>query len=378
MSGVEAANESGTGLQHESIAGNVSTPEKVAANGKPAEDTSEEDNGGHSTSGAICKCGQIHVRRGDRVRRGPAPMNDYEESVAVGDLGTIVRVGPRQETVLVKWDRSPTAFSYVWPDPGGDVVAPAGFKDIACDVAKVQNCTGLSCIAAEEILRCAKFDVQEVLDAVGKARVKETGDVGKIVTHDPRDQALSWKLQFSDRSDWFSADEVVPLVEQCEDKLRKSPELFHQVRILPESLTVQDMFDAIRPCDCGAERCAGGLQWSSRADKHLGREAVVLKRDEKDDTFLVETVGPCECKIWYPRLALQPVFNPDLEDKPAFKAGERAECRMDNGWLLGSVNEVLWDGPNRTGPVPYTVTLDDGRSIYVPNANLIRRPAGNL
>lgn len=98
----------------------------------------------------------------------------------------------------------------------------------------------------------------------------------------------------------------------------------------------------------------------------------MLKIDEKDDTVLVETIGPCECKIWYPRLAVTPVYNPDLADKLLFEVNARVQCRMDNGWLSGVVNEVLWDGPDRKGSCPYTVTLDDERSIFVPHARLIR------
>jgi len=306
--------------------------EQVSTQIKSAEKDASKEEDGHSRSGVVCSCGQIHVRRGDRVRRGPAPANDDEEGIITGFLGTIVRVGERQESVMIKWDRSPSdeAQSYIWPDPEGHVVAPALFSELSEDVIEVQKLSGLSSSAAEELLRRVGFDLVQ-------ARVLAQG----------RD-------------------------ETCEEHFRQAPQLFHQVRILPDSLLVQQWFDGLAPCPCSEQRCRGGLQWSSRADKHLGREGAVLKIDEKDDTVLVETIGPCECKIWYPRLAVTPVYNPDLSDKLLFEVNTRVQCRMDNGWLAGVVNEVLWDGPNRKGSCPYTVTLDDERSIFVPNARLIR------
>jgi len=201
------------------------------------------------------------------------------------------------------------------------------FCDVAEDVTVLKKLTGLSSFAAEELLRSAGFDLARAQSRVDQVR---------------------------------------------EGDLRNPPKLYHHVRMLPDSMLVQQWFDSVPPCQCGQQTCHGGLTWSSRADKHLGREAVVLKIDEKDDTVLVETVGPCECKIWYPRLAVEPVYNPDLSFKPSLAVNARVECRMEHGWLPGVVNEVLWDGADRKGPIPYTVTLDDGRSVNVPNACLIR------
>jgi len=231
---------------------------------------------------------------------------------------------------MVKWDRSleDMAYTYTWPDPDGLILSPASFFDVAPDVVQVQKTTGLSCVAAEELLRRSDFDMTKALSLA-----HTTG----------------------------------------EEQLRKAPQLYHQIYILPESLLVQKWFDALRPCSCNGPHCRGGLQWSSRADKHLGREGLVLKIDNDDDTVLVETIGPCQCKIWYPRLAVEPVYNPDLADKPLHKVNDRVECRMEDGWLAGVVNEVLWDGPNRMGSCPYTVTLDDGRAICVPQVHLIRK-----
>lgn len=113
--------------------------------------------------------------------------------------------------------------------------------------------------------------------------------------------------------------------------------------------------------------------WSSRAEKHLGREGMVLQIDPSDDTVLVETSGPCECKIWYPRLAVVPIFDPDLEDEPQFKVDDQVECKMQTGWQRGVVKEVLWWKHHRCGPVPYTVVLSTGAHIFVPSASLIRK-----
>jgi len=320
-------------MQHErspdaaSLSPHAERPSPPSPQMKKEDHDHKED--GHSRSGVVCKCGQIHVRRGDRVCRGPSPTTDDERGIRAGDLGTIARVGAGQETVIVKWDRTcpDKAHTYTWPDPDGLVVCPAFFGQVAEDVAELQKSSGLSSFAAEESLRRVHFDLS-------KARAE-----------------VAWV---------------------CEKDLRNPPKLYHHVRVLPDSLLVQQWFDAIPPCKCGQQTCHGGLTWSSRADKHLGREAIVLKIDEKDDTVLVETVGPCECKIWYPCLAVEPVYNPDLSFKPSLTVNSRVECRMEQGWLPGIVNEVLWNGLDRKGPIPYTVTLDDGRSVNVPNACLIR------
>jgi len=285
---------------------------------------------GHSRTGVVCKCGQIHVRRGDRVRRGTATSEVDGLDIAVGQLGTVVRVyDPGQESVLVKWDRSESSHSYIWPDPTAQVLEPACYSDIGEDTAEVQAATSLSSFAAEELLRRVDFkSPQAAVEAAGN--------------------------DFSEGS------------------LRKEPELFHRVRLLPDSQLVQRWFDKLPPCQCSRPGCTGGVHWTSRADKHLGREGLVLKIDDSDDTVLVETKGPCDCQLWYPRLAVSPVFDPDLQDEPLFKVSGRVECRMEHGWERGVVEEVLWQGPIRRGPCPYTVTLDSGKTIFVPTVNLIR------
>jgi len=285
------------------------------------EDDSAKLEDGHTRSGVVCSCGQVHVRRGDRIRRGHLESDVDEFDVTVGQLGTIVRIGQGEESVTIKWDRCEKVHSYMWPDPEMLILAPAGFGEVAEDVIELQKQTGWSSIAAEESLRLG---------------AKES-------------EAMS------------------------EEQLREPIKPYHRVRILPDKLLVQQWFDGLKPCQCNKPNCSGGVQWSSRANKHLGREALVLKVDESDGTAMVETRGPCTCKIWYPRLALAPVYDPDLEIKPEFKVGDRVECKMEN-WEKGKVTEVLWQGADRTGPVPYSVKLDNGQEISVPYYSLIRRP----
>eukprot|EP00913_Durusdinium_trenchii_P016727 g15724.t1 len=139
---------------------------------------------------------------------------------------------------------------------------------------------------------------------------------------------------------------------------------------------------------------------------------MIMQIDSNDDTVLVETSGICECKIWYPRLAVVPVYDPDLEEEPQFNVNDHVECKMQildrlertvflttgfgvvsrvvsdwdrdrsvltprSGWEPGVVKEVLWLKGQRCGPVPYTVVLDNGTSIFVPLVSLIR-PSGGV
>lgn len=283
----------------------------------------------------VCSCGQVHVRRGDRIRRGPVQSEIDEEDVSLGQLGTIVRIGEGQESVTVKWDRcsGDKVHCYTWPDPDGLILAPASFSEVTEDVNRVQGLTGLSSAAAEELLRRVGFESPEA--AVG-LHGRSSGEL-------------------------------------TESNLRIPIKPFHRVRLLPDKVLVQQWFDTVPPCKCNNARCSGGVQWSSRAEKHLGREGLVLKVDNADGTVLVETRGPCNCQIWYPRLALQPAYDPDLADKPEFEVNDRVECKMRDGWEKGVVKEVLWRGRERSGPCPYSVVLDSGSDIFVPNVSLIRR-----
>jgi len=311
-----------------------STIDRKHSAAKPIEHESGSPGNSHSRSGILCKCGQIHIRRGDRVQRGPKQLDNEEVDALVGQLGTIVRVGKDQESVNVKWDRSVSGKvnHYVWPDPDGLVLAPASFTDVADDVIKLRERTGLSSAAAEECLRRTGFDAVKAAKLCG-ATPENHGE----------------------------AD------------LRNPPMLFHRVRILPDSLLVQQWFDNCLPCRCNRPACHGGLQWSSRADNHLGREAIVLKIDTDDDTVQVQTCGRCSCQIWYPRLAVEPVYDPDLEDTPLFDVNDAVECKMADGWKRGVVHDVTWRGANRRGPCPYAVLLHDGEHILVPHVDLIRK-----
>jgi hypothetical protein len=209
------------------------------------------------------------------------------------------------------------------------VLEPVSFREVAADVIEIQEKIGFSSAAVEALLQQANFKKDCVL-----AR---------------QYQGLS------------------------EENLRKKTRLFHHVRILPDLELVQQLFDAIQPYQCNNARCRGGVQWGSDAEKHLGREGILLKIDKDDDTVLVETIGACQCRVWFPRLAVEPVFNMDLSEEPLFEVHARVECRMENGWSMGVVEQVLWHGPDRYGPCPYTVKLDDGRSIFVPHTHLIRQ-----
>jgi len=328
-----------------------SSPKKVTASGleeqehlsgpaevnkRAEEDSGHLGHGGHGRSGTVCKCGQVHVRRGDRVRRGPGSgESEGNGEVAAGQLGTIVRVAGGQESVTVRWDRSPDEklHSYIWPDPDGHVLAPASYREVDEDVCTVQKQTGLSSAAAEELLRRVGFKAPE--DASAKVNAAEASEI-------------------------------------CEEKLRKPLQLFHRVRILPDSVLLQQWFDSTPPCKCKRSGCSGGVKWTSRADKHVGREAVLLQIDASDDTVLVQTCGPCECEIWYPRLAVAPAYDPDLADALLFKLKDLVECKTNAGWERGVVDQVLWTGGHRLARHPYQVTLASGTTVTVPSFELIR------
>lgn len=299
-----------------------------------SESSSEEE----TKRSSRCRCGRMHIRRGDRVKRGPCTKT--EDNIMEGQLGSIVRL--LEGSVLVKWDRYPKVYQYGWPHPDSEVLGSASFTEVAPDAQKLQQLTlephlgtGLSSAAAEELL---------------------------MRVHPPE---MRQQIALEDLANCGR--------QLGEEQLRRKPDLFHRVRLLPDKRLVQQWFDKSKPCQCQQSGCCGGVMWSSRAEKHLGREAMVLQIDPSDDTVLVETSGPCECKIWYPRLAVVPVFDPDLEDEPQFKVDDQVECKMQTGWQPGVVKEVLWWKQHRCGPVPYIVILSTGASIFVPLASLIRK-----
>jgi hypothetical protein len=296
----------------------------------PAAEAIYED--GHRSSGALCKCGLIHVRRGDRVRRGPLILDQDRAFVSEGHLGTIARIGQGQEGVFVKWDRCLQMFKYTWPDPECHVLAPASYREVAEDIVEMQSETHMSSIALERLLR-----------AQGGANPRRSKKAFRPI-----------------------------LGNKTEDELREGIRLYHRVRIIPDAELVQEWFDCSPPCGCGKKNCTGGIRWTANAEKHLGREGYLLKIDEFDQSVLVCTTGPCTCQIWYPRLAVEPTYDPDIADLPSYEIGRTVECKMQDGWKKGRVTQVFWRGDMRTGPHPYEVLLDCGQAIIVPRADLIR------
>jgi hypothetical protein len=192
------------------------------------------------------------------------------------------------------------------------------FSEIPREVLSVQSQTGLSSVAATEFLR--RTNARQV---------------------------------------------VAPL----EDELRSPAQLFHRCRVLPDQALVNQMFDACPPCQCSRLDCRGGVRWNQQASRHLGREGYVLKVDERDSTVLVELVGRCTCKVWYPARAVQKVFDPDVAVEPRFRVGAHVESKIDGTWHRGTVSRVWWrptSGWGNRPTVPYSVKLEDGRSVFAP------------
>jgi len=151
----------------------------------------------------------------------------------------------------------------------------------------------------------------------------------------------------------------------------RQPELrlFFRCRILPDQDLVRRWFDAVPPCPCTNPSCTGGVRWCESASKHLGREAYVLRIDERDQTVRVELTGRCNCKVWYPRLALEPVMDPDTATPPRFPVGTRVSCRQSwlpgYAWLPGTIDRVWWrrEGWGNMSTYPYRIRVDDGLSV---------------
>lgn len=97
----------------------------------------------------------------------------------------------------------------------------------------------------------------------------------------------------------------------------------------------------------------------------------MVEVDTSDDTVLIAMAGRCNCKIWFPCLAAEPVYDPDMATEPRFQLGTRVDCRMPDAWYTGTIDR-LWcrpvDWDNRP-TAPYRVKLDDGSSITVPFDN---------
>jgi len=296
---------------------------------------------GHRTSaaGSVCSCGKIHIHRGDRVQRGPGWASGDEDG-GVGQIGTVVRDEESSESVFVHWDLSLSnqVHHYSWPsDPTCHQVMHTHFEDIAPDVLLVKLRTGLSSAASVELLR----------------RTVAARGLG--------DDLVAAALQAFEgsRAERHALDE---------SNLRTPLKLFDRCHVLPEKELVKQWFDACSPCPCPNPDCTGRVRWNPRAEKHLGREGYVLKIDERDDTVFVEVVGRCSCKVWYPRLAVDPVLDLDTAEEPRFQVGTRVECNIDNGWALGTIKRIWWrqEGWGNRSTAPYQIKLDDGRMIFCP------------
>eukprot|EP00913_Durusdinium_trenchii_P025666 g24089.t1 len=97
--------------------------------------------------GCRCPCGRMHVRRGDRVKRGKGQAEDGRRMARRGVCGVCGEATwPKEESdargrVLVKWDRLPKVHQYSWPGPESDVLQSAPFWELAADVQKLQELT---------------------------------------------------------------------------------------------------------------------------------------------------------------------------------------------------------------------------------------------
>lgn len=262
------------------------------------------------------------------MRRGPAWNPTCTDDGGEGQLGTVVRCEESSGRVFVQWDCDGLGEvrSYAWPiEPSGHEVQHVTFQEIAADNLEISERTGLSSAAVTELRRRCGLGrtIEEVLEAA---------------------QGLE------------------------EGTLRRSPKRFQRVRLLPDERLVRAWFDAVPPCNCGQPSCSGGIKWNPSAERHLGREGCVLRVDPSDDTVQVELCGRCNCKLWLPRLAVDPVYDPDTEAATRFSVGSRVECNMDAGWRSGIIQELWVRGQNwgNRPTAPYAVTLDDGSSIIAP------------
>mmetsp|Transcript_6028 Transcript_6028/g.16896 ORF Transcript_6028/g.16896 Transcript_6028/m.16896 type:complete len:477 (-) Transcript_6028:521-1951(-) len=307
----------------------------------PEEEQSDHsDDGRHGSfgPGTVCTCGRIHARRGDRVRRGPC-WNHRSEDGGDGQLGTIVRDEENAGTVFVMWDASAVGHvhAYAWPlDPAQHELVHVPFEEVSATVAVIRERIHLSSVAVTVLLR--RFGVQA--------------------------------LQHTDDLTLGSMP--------GEESLREPLQLFHRCRVLPDADLVRRWFDACPPCPCSRPHCRGGARWNEGAERHLGREGYVLKVDQRDDTVLVGISGRCTCKVWYPRLAVHLVYDPDTADQPRFSAGARVECQLEDGaWYKGNVDRVWFRTPDwgNRPTAPYSVKLDNGSSIVAPrDSSEIIRP----
>lgn len=288
--------------------------------------------------GELCSCGRVHLLRGDRVKRGPALVG-HARNGDHGGLGTVLRSDEEGGCVSVTWDRSDTMSPEVYSP---HELVHAALTEVAKDTAAVQLETGLSSAAAEGLLRRTRRDVSAAI-----AIATQVEDCPSSVEF-----FRTWRVR-----------------------------LFDRVRVLPDLWLVQKWFDEIAPCHCSDANCRGGLQWSGIAGRHLGREAHVVQADVRNDTMLVEFTGRCHCQVWYPRRALDVVWDEGRDRRLRFAVGMRVWCRTAEEWLRGTVRRVWWRqaGWKDRPTVPYRVQLDDGRFLVVPfdEDSLIQSSSGS-
>merc|ERR1740121_2002202 len=110
---------------------------EIEAQREAAQRPRPQQHSGTSSVGSVCACGQVHIHRGDRLRRGPAWPGGSEDGGA-GELGSVVCDEESSGSVVVHWDLSPPGevHRYTWPDNQQvpQQVTHARFEEISEDV----------------------------------------------------------------------------------------------------------------------------------------------------------------------------------------------------------------------------------------------------
>lgn len=149
----------------------------------------------------------------------------------------------------------------------------------------------------------------------------------------------------------------------------QEPQLFDHVRVLPDVVEVQQLFDSRPICGCAQPKCRRAFQWSAAAGRHVGRTGYVMQKDSAEGSVVVEFTGRCHCTLSFPLGAVERVQDQDSGvDSPRFAVNAKVECRLVDQWFLGTVMRLRWRekgwGDRRTAP--YIVRLDDGRTVFAP------------
>lgn len=131
-------------------------------------------------------------------------------------------------------------------------------------------------------------------EGVRFGRVKRTGDVGRILTHDPGELSHAWKLHFdspTDHSEWFELDDVEVLDEEALEALRMNPGGVEAEEVLrqPSEVSIAaQSFD-------GERSPRGGLE-ASNSPQDAGSPKSEGSRENPQDTLFeaVNNVGNAE------------------------------------------------------------------------------------